>query len=381
MLPVASLVHQHLRDSDVLRAPIHPAQLHAVASRIGIGLDHLAGELPLALLSATMPAPYVIDYLVTDRRVIGRAWASDVADTIVDFPLAWVRDVRKTGGLLSRRLDVTIGEHSAKIAGFVDHLEPFLRACLHLPPEARAAAPLPFAPSAGDETGAMSASHAVLSGDPRVAILVRAIAGAHRQGWCDAATGWDLVARTILLDRTIANGRGMRGGWWSTLAPRPIVAALLPAIFGEPSAHLAEGPTEGWDFPISTQRSSNVAANVVGLALFAAVGVGFYRRSAGGPNLQGIRILLADAPPYGGVSLLGFQGNAWQPLSKAAPSLVAALHQTLLELDARVLATQVAFGPSCPPESLLAQSPEQLADRLGQALGGPVDVSPFYPRA
>lgn len=365
-----------LRGSGARFPPLSAQTFHEAVSRYGLGLDHLGGEIPLAFLPRELPTPYTLTYLVTDRRIVGRVWASNVNDTVADIPYAWLRDVRMGSGLLLKPLDVVVGDRTMRLYGFAETFERFLRAVMQLPVEYRSYGPLAPPATEADPTAAMAASHLVLSGDPRVATLIRAIHGAHAQGFYSQAEAYDLVGRALLLDRNLAHGRGMRVGWWQTIAPRPLLAQLFVAMLGQPQGAWSDGGNDTFDFPIQGSRS-NLGANVVGLALFATIGIGFYRRNASGPALQGIRIVLSDS----GYTLSGFTGGVWVPLSQKAPALVDAISQTILSLDARVLLTQVAFGPRTPPLELVGHPPELLSSRIAAAVGAPVDISGFFPRA
>jgi len=317
-----------------------------------------------------------MSYIATDRRIVGRVWATDVTDTVVDVPYAWIRDVRRGSGFLLKPLEVAVGERVAKLHVFAETWERFLRRVMQLPPEARGYPPIAPPVAEGDPTGAMAASHFVLSGDPRVATLMRAIHGAHQHGWYGPQEAYELTLRVLLLDRTIAHGRGMRQGWWQTLAPRPLLTQLFMSMLGQPIAAFSDGGNDTFDFPIGGSRQSNLGANVVGLASFATIGIGFYRRNVAGPALQGIRIVVSDA----GYTLSGYAGQVWQALSIKAPGLVDAISQTLVGLDARVLLTQVAFGPHTPPLDLLSHAPGALQERIATVLGGPPDLNGFFPR-
>ncbi|MGZ3452970.1 MAG: hypothetical protein ACXWUG_05425 [Polyangiales bacterium] len=376
MHPMQQVIGE-LRGSETRFPPLPAQTFHEAVSRYGIGLDHLGGEIPLAFLSGELPKPYTMSFVATDRRILGRVWASDVSDTTSDIPYAWLRDVKKGSGFLLKPLDVAVGDRVVKLHVFADTFERFLRRVMQLPVEMRGYPPLAPQATEADPTAAMAASHFVLSGDPRVATLIRAIHGAHAQGWYSQAEAYDLVGRALLLDRTIAHGRGMRLGWWQTIAPRPLLAQLFPAMLGQPQGAWSEGGNDTLDFPIGGSRSSNLGANVVGLALFATIGIGFYRRNVGGPALQGIRIVLSD----NGYTLSGFAGGVWVPLSTKAPGLVDAVSQTILALDARVLLAQVAFGPQTPALDLVGHPPDVLQSRISQAMGGPVDISGFFPRS
>ena len=72
--PVAQLVRAHLTGSPVIRQvpAIQPAEYHEAVARYGSGVDHAAGEVPLAIVkdkfnSQQAAHGYHGQYLVTDR--------------------------------------------------------------------------------------------------------------------------------------------------------------------------------------------------------------------------------------------------------------------------------------------------------------------------
>jgi len=96
--PLAQLARTHLSGSTRIRhVPAVPADLfHEAVARYGAGIDHLAGEMPLALLTVNLNAQaqrardYSANYIVTDRRLFGRAEAGSIPRHFVDVPYAYV---------------------------------------------------------------------------------------------------------------------------------------------------------------------------------------------------------------------------------------------------------------------------------------------------
>jgi PAS domain S-box-containing protein len=94
--PVAQLAQAHLTGSAITQVPmIFPAGIAEVVARYGAGIDHAAGETPLALIRANLDSRatargYGGGYVVTDRRVFGRMHASNVPLTFTELPYAHI---------------------------------------------------------------------------------------------------------------------------------------------------------------------------------------------------------------------------------------------------------------------------------------------------
>src|SRR3954453_6460147 len=95
---VHQLARTHLSGSTAIRhVPAVPAgEFHEAVARYGGGLDHQAGEVPLALVKAKLDAQsakardYSAMYVVTDRRLFGRVEASNIPRHLVEVPYAYV---------------------------------------------------------------------------------------------------------------------------------------------------------------------------------------------------------------------------------------------------------------------------------------------------
>jgi hypothetical protein len=219
----------------------------------------------------------------------------------------------------------------------------------------------------------------MLSGDPRIHLILRLVYDAHKRGQIPADAGVDFVSRVELTDRGLRMGRGMRQGTWLSVLPRSALSTALSALLGEPSGRWAGGAGDTYDFPVGSGSATGkaVASSAVGLALLATVGVGWVSVPRG-PGLRTARAMVNDFPCGSGFTLLGSTGGPFQPLSVTSASFLGSIHEALLRMETRFLLLECAFGRDRPPEQLFAIPRAQVEARVA-SLVGPTDLSTFYP--
>src|SRR5215475_3594226 len=115
--PIAQLARTHLTGSSRIHhvPTISTADFHAAVARFGAGLDHVGGEAPIAMVKIVPDRQQAsrgifVDYVVTDRRIFGRAHMSDTANTFANVPYAHLGPLPSRPGSLAQSLDVPVGQ-------------------------------------------------------------------------------------------------------------------------------------------------------------------------------------------------------------------------------------------------------------------------------
>jgi hypothetical protein len=381
------MAHAHLNGSRIRLVPrVPPEDLHEAVARYGAGLDHAAGEMPIALIKFNASREqaargYNANYIVTDRRLFGRIEFANVKRTFTEIPYALVGPpLTKVGGL-SPGLQVQVGHEQRKLYLAPKELQAFFTAMVaHLPPAGRTFGPaVPPPSSPQDPLGAAAAAQALGTPDARTRVPLQALSEAHRRGMIPTGDAAPLVSRMILLARAVTHGRGTcPEGWYSTL-PRPAFALALRASLGDPAAVLPAPGGEIFDYPIGAGSGAGraFASSVVGVAMLATVGVGWVSRSTG-QRLATIRVHTADFAGGTAFRLFGTSGGVWEPLSLHWWRAVDAINGSLLRLEARYLLAHPVFGPGRPPADALAMPREAFEASTAQLIG-PTNLEAFYP--
>jgi hypothetical protein len=235
----------------------------------------------------------------------------------------------------------------------------FVMALCQVAPESRVRPPeLLVQRGDRDPTGAVEARRTLLSAeyDRRPARILAVI----EQGCRTAAdllveTAADLTARAVLLDRTLARGRGMRDGFWVSLLPREDLAHLLVGILGPPVARASDGQgglllgcrPEGRT-PGPSGSWGMVQVQVVPLGTFG----GFAVRAASAPtgsssaDRSATRLVLAELPRVEAYLLLLRALYGWH---EEAPALLQIPRADVAE-DLRALDGAADLGSFVGPE-------------------------------
>src|SRR4051794_4585274 len=148
--PVAHLVRMHLTGSTVIHVPmVFAIDFHEAVARYGAGIDHVAGETPLALIRSKLDSRatargYTASYVVTDRRLFGRVEAANTPRLFTEVPYAMVAAPPVKPGAMAQSLQVQVGNEQRKLYITPKGLQSFLAAMVAtLPPAARSFGPPP----------------------------------------------------------------------------------------------------------------------------------------------------------------------------------------------------------------------------------------------
>ena len=372
--PIATqlLVGEHLT-----LAPRIPIERHALAiATIGTGLDHLVGEMALALSDdRAEDERFTRGVVITDRRVFMRS-----AEKIIDIPYPAIQDVRARSGMIRDDLDISAWNRMYTLAD-IPAMQPtaaFLQALLRIHPGYRVPPPRPLSyPSPEDPTGGAAARHDIWSRDVRVLPLLGMAIEGHRQGRISAEIGADLVTRAMLFDRTLAHGRGAHEGWWTSPLGGPDLVYAFSRMIGDVSGSWQENQARCFELK-PRPRGPNVGAAVgtaVGLLALGVLGVGWV--TTPGRSLPAVRLKIVPGTGSCGFALCDEKGA---PLSQEWPGLVHALFEALPRIEGRMLIQRAAFGWDVPPEKLEEMPLETLflavAERIGE-----IDIGIYFPKA
>jgi hypothetical protein len=207
-------------------AELDTSVLGDAIAHLGVGLDHFYGEQVVAMIDERPLGPKDVEpfrgALLTDRRLIAGSPARGIA-------LETIRGAQLTGGRKVLLLSQTVGVGVELDAA--SELFSFVTALCQIPPEERVPSPrlLVQAPD-GEEAMLLSGEY-----DRRPARILALVQAGNRAGiglGTDATS--DLVARVVLLDRTLARGRGMRDSFWLSPLPPSDLTHVLCTLLGPP---------------------------------------------------------------------------------------------------------------------------------------------------
>jgi hypothetical protein len=391
------LVEQHLKLGDdwgvIARRAVNvaPDDMHEAVARYGVGLDHDAGEQPLAMVHLELSGRgedmgHYASYVLTDRRMLGRVNTSDVKLTFSNIPYDAVTGARFEPRILGDRAHVTTAAASHTLYLRARQLCGFFQALATIPPDhRRPRGPEPLAPSDVDPCGVWSAMQRSWTQDVRTHLPFRVLHEAHRRGIVSTEDAKALLPRLMMVARGVLAGRACKGEAWACALPRPVLAQAMGAVLGAPVAHYpaqgASGHEDTLDYLGSGKSDLGraVASSAVGLALLATVGVGWVSFSTQ-KALGALRVVIRDAPWGCSFQLYGAETAQWLPLSLNWWRTVNAIHQTLFQLETRYLLALAALGPALPFDQLIGM-PQWLLERHVAHLVGPVDLRGLFPQA
>lgn len=351
-----------------------PARYRAAIAGIGVGLDHQAGEVPVALADEPLNserAEYVA--LFTDRRLLARSGPHSF-----ELPYPAIEDVRSATGVVLDDLHVSAWGRAFKLGGMPDvqSCASFLQAMLRVHPMQRVPYATPLVlPTPDDPTSGLAAQRAIWSGDVRVLPLVGMGLEGFQKGWFSAEIGLDHVARAMLFDRTLAYGRGSREGWWTSALGGPDLAYAFTRMLGEPLRTYQDGAARVMDFRLTSGGSAAGAAasTAVGLVALGVLGVGWV--STPGRSTTIVRVKMVAAQGSTGFALYDEQAK----LSQESPELLQNLFEILPRIEGRMLLQRSAFGWDVPPARLDEVPMEELYRRVAEGIG-PLEIGIFFPK-
>lgn len=356
-----------------LGAHIPPKRYRLAIAAAGSGLDHLVGEVAVALTDQQLDQDAFTDgILFTDRRLVGRSDGN-----VVDLPYPALENATSSTGVLLDDLHLTAWGRLFKLSGIPDvqAAASFLMNLIRVHPAQRVPPPrlLP-APSAGDPTGGLAARASMWSGDVRVLPLVGLALEGHQKGWFSAEIGADHVARAMLYDRTLAYGRGAHERWWTSPMGAADLIYAFSRMLGQPLAVRQEGQVRVLDFRFQSRGSvaGAAASSAVGLVALGVLGVGWVSR----PGQSSLDVRVSISPGLGSTGFSLMSGR--DSLSLGSSSFVASLFDILPRIEGRMLLLRAAFGWDAPPEHLDNLPMEAVYQRVAEAIG-PLEIRIFYP--
>jgi hypothetical protein len=376
--PARDLAAQILSHAKIkLGSRIPPQRFHLAIASIGLGLDHQASEVTLALSDEDYDddrLPYGV--MFTDRRILARAGEM----LAIDIPYPAIQDVRARTGVLVDTLEMTVNGRVVAIEGLPAFAPTvtFLQAMARVHPHYRVAPPRPLcAPSPADPTGGGAARHDIWSQDVRVLPLLGMAIEGHARGAISPEIGADLVARAMLLDRTLAYGRGSREGWWTSPLGAPDLAYAFSRMLGPPVRAFSEGRARVFELSLESRGNVGAAAasTAVGLVALGLFGVGWV--STPGRSVGSVTVKISPGNAATGFALYDGAGNS---LSKEWAKLARGLFEILPRIEARLLLQRAAFGWDMPPEQLDEIPIAALARRVAETIG-PLDLALYFPQS
>jgi hypothetical protein len=355
-------------------AQIRPHRWRAGVAAVGAGPDHFEGEAPVALVDADAHQEAFGDgALFTDRRFLARG-----SGALVSIPYDALEDAWSSTGVVVDDIQVRALGRVFTLSSVPEaqSIASFLKAMAQLHPGQRLSPPRPLpAPSADDPTAGEAARGAIWSGDVRILPLVGMAIEGSRRGSFPAAIAADHVARAMLFDRTLINGRGAREGWWTSALGAADTIYAFSRMLGPPVSSHQDGRARALDFRLTSRGSATGAAasTAVGLLALGVFGVGWVSR----PGEVSIEVRVRVSP---GVASTGFSlSRGKDSLSLPSPGLVASVFETLARIEGRMLLLRAAFGWDVPSDQLDAIPMQTVFERVAATIG-PLEIRIFYPR-
>lgn len=384
-------IAQHFAGDGVTLAAQTPADtLHETTAVVGAGCDFPNGELPVVHYRFSFPSRgeamgAISRFVVTDRRLFGRVRTTNYPEAVFDIPFAHVAGLRLDKRMLGSTLYVQLGAGEVRVPLVTERIHTFLQSLAQVPYDQRGGvAATPVAVTDGDPTGAMAASHQLHARDLRPQTLLRLI---HQRAISEPDTavhGHALVKRVMLFDRALRYGRGMQQGFWLSVLPPTALASLCNAMLGGAQRHWIDGGYMFGDFLPGAAPSSGVggaAVTALGIASLLVTGVGWISMpGVRAPTLRGLRAVVGAHELGSGLQLLGSDGATMQPLSVFQHEGVAAIFDALARIESRVLLGWALLGVERDPDAIAAMPPDAFAPIAERALGGAVDLRPFFAR-
>jgi hypothetical protein len=355
-------------------ASIPPDRYNLALASLGAGLDHLAGEVAVALSEGLVHAEKLTHVaLFTDRRMLAR-----VGDVSAYIPYPGLTGARVSTGMLIDELLVDAHGRSFAFRNMPEAqvTASFLQALMGVHPGYRAPPPRPLTtPGPEDPTGGEAARNDLWSRDLRVLPLLGMAIEGRRLGSMPVEQGADLVARAMLFDRTLAYGRGAHEGWWTSPLGAPDLGYAFSRMLGAPFNWFQEGNTRVLDFRVGSgsNAGSAAASTAVGLVALGVLGVGWV--STPGKSLDIVRVKITPGNASTGFALFDRQA----PLSQEWARFVAQLFEILPRIEGRMLIQRAAFGWDATPEQLDEISTEALFRKVAETIGE-IDVGIFFPK-
>lgn len=395
--PLVNLAHQHLRHETISFQP-DPAAMRLCAMYTGVGLHHLDGEEPIALVyeretaettgalmgwvNDNWEADHFVGALLTTRRFI-----FGNLEPVV-FPLEGIQTAELEGRLMSglqlQGVDVT-GRVQRKKEAFDSQgqLASFFGMVCQMHPEQRPVPPVttelavasPEDPSGAE--AALAALHARPPSlvDPRVPLLLHVVRAALQQGMPPEA-GLDMVRRIALFDRNRRWGRGQSQGFWLSPLDGDDFECIAAVEFQRCTRRFVDALGQlqlefRWDSSLAQAAASNAA----GYAASAVFGIGWSET----PTTTTATFQVRRQGPISTFQVRACSGDRFTALPRGDDmGFLQDAHEAIATQEARALLLRAIFGGKNPLGQLFAVHPQELQHRAHQLLGH-ADLRAFYP--
>jgi hypothetical protein len=344
----------------------------------GAGLDHLAGERPLAL-GEDSDGQFTNFFLLTDRRLAGRNDAhfrqahafqiEHAAITGVAYEPGFRKLDQQSDHVTLPSLRIFAGDTivDATIPAFIEPLGQYVAAISQIVAEDRSPSIRPpTEPTDDDPTGAEVASRTLQAWSPRCSRMLQLISNGVRRRLLPLETGRDLAARVVLLYRTMVFGRGMTNGWWSSPLSAGDLRYAILMVMGRPVQEFQRDEIYCAYFEVSggsgaSKAAASSAAGLAALALFGAGWVSIPRRTK-----QTIRVAITGAPSHSTFNLSLVAGPRLFSLSSVNPEMLRSVWSALVQHEDQLMFMRCAFGWGSPADQLVNLPESVVAARLRQ---------------
>ncbi len=395
--PLVNVAHQHLHHETISFQP-DPAAMRLCAMYTGVGLDHLGGEEPIALvyerdtaettgalmgwMNDNWEAEHFVGALLTTRRFI-----FGNLDPVV-FPLEGIHTVELKGGLMSglqlQGVDVN-GQVQRKKEAFdsQQQLASFFNVLCQMHPQQRPVHPATTelaSVTPQDPTGVEAALAALQTRpptlvDPRVPLLLQLVRSALQQGM-PVDAGLDMVRRIALFDRNQRCGRGQSQGFWLSPLDGDDFECIAAVEFQQCTRRFVDHQGQlhlefRWDSSLAQAAASNAA----GYAATAVFGVGWSET----PTTTTATFQVRRQGPISTFQVRACSGDRFTVLPRGDDmGFLQDAHEAIATQEARALLMRAIFGGQNPLGQLLSVHHQELQHRAQQLLGH-ADLHAFYP--
>jgi hypothetical protein len=368
----AELVPLHLDDPHVrLAENIAPDLLDALAARLGVGADHVAGERLLAWIR-DQDGQVETGALLTTHRVVVLT-----EQRVLHIPFVDLRAVDVDAGVSSTTVTARRGSqgearwsgpHSARLlAGIMEDL-------LQLPANERVP-PTRFLlpPQAVDPTGAAEARSMMRGMEPRLDALLRLIPASVTAGIHETKAAYHLSCSVLLLERTLFEGRGQAGSAWLSCLDAGDLLSVLMGLLGGAETRQEDGAVlVEWEMGSRVNDAlkaagSAIAAQAMASAMAAVLGFGVGVGPRVNNSLKRIAVRVRSLPLGSAFELLGARDGKLAPLAYVDAEQTHRLFAWLRKVEPEVCLQRILSGRQAairPPDAAMWFELERQAQRL-----------------
>lgn len=346
-------------------------------SFVGVGLDHVSSEIPLAFADEPVGVELQHYFLATDRRIFGRYENRPYCIAYPD-----IAQIQYFAGPRGPELEIVHAQGRQRLSfpSTVEPLARFLQTIAAQHPTQRTPPESPLVtPRADDPAGAWLACGR-LAEDARAGLIARVVAEKVARSEVPASGGSDLVARVTLHHRLAMRGPGAKDGWWLSALSAQDLATVFVWLVGAPVSHQMQGPMHQivYAVPMGPPPTDPSAQTAMGLAARATAGVGWMAH--GGPMVGHLRLTMRDTPSSSSFTIEGSTGGPPAHLTALAPGLQAGVLGALSHVEAHLLLCRAIYGWSMPSDQLGTIPGNDLVANASGIVGA-FDAALFFPPA